>query len=299
MISATVDTRRLNQAVSEFIGATGKAVREEMARQGKFLAYELASAAPPASRGQSNGLSPGNRATSQRKIKRQLEFYLRGEGEESGMRGLASVLALNNPGDLASYYGTGAWNVDKMGETVRRIMRSVPANPELALKNLRQYLVYQVNAALAQAAELKTDYREQYYKQIGSRANRGPSKVIRVQGPQGGEGNARRVRSTIQAKAFRSIGSIKAGWIQAGDKLPAKSAVSTPSWLSGKPQAGRSSIEISPGKVLITVANTNGNPGGIEDRTGYVQRAVDRRADKVLYAMEGAIRYLSQKGFKK
>lgn len=298
MIKATVDTSRLNQAVSEFIGATGKAVSEEMARQGKFLAYELGSSAPPAKKNE-NGLSPQNKAGAERKIKRQLAFYLRAEGEESGMRGLASVLALNNPSDLASYYGTMSWNDDRLGETVKRIMRAVPANPELALKNLRQYLADQVNAVLSQAALVKQDYPEEYYRQIEARAKRGPSKVIKVAGPQGGEGNARRIRARIRTKAFAAIGGVKAGWIQAGDKLPAKASVSTPSWLSGKPQAGRSSLEIAPGKAVVMVANSNGNPAGLEDRTGYVQRAVDRRADKVLYALEGAIRYEAQKAFKK
>lgn len=299
MIKATVDTSRLNQAVSEFIAVGGKAVSEEMARQGKFLAYELGASAPPSSN-PDNGLSPSNKASVDNKVKRQLRFYIVPEGDTTtGLSGLLGALLRNDISDLVSYYMAGNWTFSLTGQTLWRIMRSVPTNPELAYKNLNQYLGKLLARKRAEYFESRMNPIEAYYMQIAIRARRGKSKVVKVSGPQGGEPKTLRLRAQIRSKALAAAGGVKAGWIQAGDKLPAKAAVSTPSWLAGKPQAGRSSLEVSKWKAVVTVANSNGNPAGLEDRTRYVQRAVDRRAAKVTFALEGAIKYLAQKSFKK
>lgn len=302
MVTATVDTSNLSARISEFIGATGKQVAEEMARQGKFLAYELAASAPPSSKKQSNGLSPGNRTYSESKIKRSLEFFIRRKTYEGGTWSTAQVAAENDPGSLMSFAGTNQWETAKTGDVIRRIMAAVPSNPALALKNLRQYLKRMIADIEAQyMGDFKNDPSavvKAYYEAIGKRANRQRSRIVKVAGPQGGEGNTVRARAMIRRAAFAKIGQVKAGWVQAGDNLPAQISTSSPSWLAGKRTVGRGNIQATGLQATVTLGNSNGNPAGLETRTRYVQRAVDRREKAVRDGMEHAILAQARKSFK-
>lgn len=314
MVTAAVDTSRLSARISEFIGATGKQVAEEMTRQGKFLAYELAAQAPPASKKQSNGLSPGNRTYSESKIKRSLEFFIRRKTYEGGTWATAQVAAENDPAALQAFAASGDWykgatsgtalsaSASGAGSVIMRIMKAAQANPALALKNLRQYLKNQIADIEARyAADFKNDPTaivKAYYEAIGKRANRQRSRVVKVAGPQGGEGNTVRARAAIRRAAFARIGQVKAGWVQSGDALPAQISISSPSWLSGKRTVGRGNIQAAGLQATVTLGNANGNPAGLETRTRYVQRAVDRRERAVKDGMEHAILAQARKSFK-
>lgn len=315
MISATVDTSRLSSAISEFIGATGKAVAEEMGRQGKFLAYELAASAPPSAKSSANGLSPSNKAGSERKIRRALEFFIRRKTYEGGVWSIAHIAAENDPASFQSFAASGDWykgalngetlstSASASGAPIVRIMKAAQSNPALALKNLRQYLKNQVADIEAYyKGDFKNDpaaIQRAYYEAINRRATGKRARVVKVAGPQGGEGNTLKARARIRRVAFAKIGQVKAGWIQAGDGLPATISTPSPSWLSGKKTSGRSSIQSAGLQSTVTVANSNANPAGLETRTRYVQRAIDRRERAVRDGMEHAIRAQARKSFKR
>lgn len=315
MVKLRADTSRLSARISEFIGATGKEVAEEMARQGKFLAYELASVSPPAAKGSTNGLSPQNKQVSERKIRRALEFFIRKKTYSGGTWSIAQIAAENDPSSFQSFAASGDWykgalngqtlsaSAGASGGAIVRIMEAARSNPALALKNLRQYLKNQVAEIEAlYKAEFKNDpaaITEAYYKAIGNRSKGRKAKVVRVGGPQGGEGNTNRARAAIRRRALASVGGIKAGWVQAGDALPATISTSPPSWLSAKKSAGRGSFESNGMSSGFTIGNRAGNPSGIEDRTNYVEKAINNREQKVLFALEGAIQHLARKKFPK
>lgn len=309
MVTAAVDTSRLSARISEFIGATGKQVAEEMARQGKFLAYELAAQAPPASKKQSNGLSPGNRTYSESKIKRSLEFFIRKKTRDGGSWATAQVAAENDPAALQAFAASGDWykgatsgtalsaSASGAGSVIMRIMKAAQSNPALALKNLRQYLNRMVADIEAEARGQFADNAalvEAYYKAIGKRANRQRSKIAGAKD----EKQAQQVRASIRRAAFTRIGQVKAGWVQAGDKVPATISTASPSWLAGKRSFGRGNLQASGLQATVTLGNANGNPAGLETRTRYVQRAVDRREKAVKDGMEHAILAQARKSFK-
>lgn len=309
MVTATVDTSNLSARISEFIGATGKQVAEEMARQGKFLAYELAASAPPSSKKQGNGLSPGNRTYSESKIKRSLEFFIRKKSMEGGSWSIAQVAAENDPASFQSFAASGDWykgalngetlatSASASGSAIVRIMNAAQVNPALALKNLRQYLkrmVAEIEAtALGQFAD-NSALVKAYYDAIGKRANRQRSKIVRAKD----EKQALQVKAQIRRAAFARVGQVKSGWIQAGDNLPAQISTSSPSWLSGKRTVGRGNIQAAGLQATVTLGNSNGNPAGLETRTRYVQRAIDTRERKVRDGMEHAILAQARKSFK-
>lgn len=313
MIKARVDTSRLDAAISQFIGATGKEIGEELARQGKFLAYELAAVSPPAAKGQANGLSPGNRKSSEAKIKRALEFFIRKKTNTGGAWATAQVAAENDVAAFQQFAAGDGWykgansgfsltaSASGAGGAIMRIMNAAKTDPARALKNIRQYLKHFI--AEAEREVLKEYNNDQaavmraYYEAIGKRARRQRSKVVKVGGPQGGQGNTDRARAAIRRTAFAAVGGIKAGWVQAGDALPATISISRPGWLAGKKQSGRGSLTIGNFQASLTIANSNANPAGIEDRTKYVQKAIDNRERKILFALEGAIKHLAQKSF--
>lgn len=303
MIKARVDTSRLDAAISQFIGATGKEIGEELARQGKFLAYELAAVSPPAAKGQANGLSPGNRKSSESKIKRALDFFIRKKTAATGTTAIAEIAAENDLASFTAYANSGEWRGPKTGPILQRIM-SAPGegkDPAVALRKLRQYLrglIGQIEAQhLSGFKEDQAAIARAYYDAIGKRSRKQRSKVVKVGGPQGGQGNTDRAKAAIRRAAYASIGGIKAGWVQAGDALPATISISRPGWLAGKKQAGRGSLTIGNFQASITIANSNANPAGIEDRTKYVQKAIDNRERKILFALEGAVKHLARKSF--
>lgn len=306
MVQVRVDTSRLNAAISQFIGATGKEVGEEMARQGKFLAYELASVSPPAAKGNPNGLSPGNKAVTQNKVKRALEFFIRKKTNAGGAWAIAHVAAENNVASFQEFAAGDGWyknansgiateaSASGSGGAIVRIMTAARTNPGLALKNIRQYLK---NVIAAVEAEYMRDFNNDpaaitkaYYDAIGKRSRKQRSKVIRVKQPD-------RARAAIKGAAYAAIGGIKSGWVQAGDQLPATISISRPGWLSGKKQSGHGALTLGGFQASFTIANRKGNPAGIEDRTRYVQRAIDNRERKIYFALEGAIKSLARKSF--
>lgn len=279
MLKVEVNSQRWESWVSRYIAETGKDVDKEMRRQGKFLAYELAAQAPPKAKSATNGLSPSNRKVGENKIKRAVNFFIRGIGSI----GIASIADENSAFKLQEYAKSQGY-LKSRDPVIRRIMLAAQFNdPDKALKNLRQYLNKSLKGT-SDAFSSMESYPNRYYAAIKAKAKGQKASVIYTLSK-----NPNPDRRPIISKAVAALGQLKAGWIQAGEGIGANINKKAPAWLGGKKIIGSGSVTGADWKLLVTLKNNLGNVTGIESRTDYVSKALAVRTDKVYKGVRGVM----------
>lgn len=183
---------------------------------------------------------------------------------------------------------------------LHRIMEASQKNPQSALKNLRQLLKSRLQGeAPTVHSTLAGRAVSAYYDSLKDKAQR------RVQGSKKTQkvyilaSDPRPEREALAVQIDKQIGTVKAGWIQAGLAIPVKAGPRIPGWLLGKRAVGQGQSNTNGLVTSASILNSVGNAGGVEDRTGYVKAALDTRYRKILIAMDEATKALARSWYKK
>jgi hypothetical protein len=307
MVTFQVEMWSLSLAIRRFIKGTQKDVALETQRQAKLLCLELAAKASPRPRGV-KGLAAAIPKIWARRVRGQIGTIVKGVGSI----GLFQLARLNSASIFKNSYYPGKVTpqmrtVTKMyrtarGETVgkqvteisplHRIMEATKKDPQRALLNLRQLL----KARLSGSAPTVYDNFmgravEDYY---GSLKNKAQGKMMgknpKIQRVYINTSDPRPDRETLAKTIDAQIGTVKAGWVQAGLAIPVKAGPRVPAWLTGKRSVGMGQVNVTGMRTAVALLNTIGNAGGVDDRTQYVQAALASRTAKLRTGLEEALK---------
>lgn len=217
----------------------------------------------------------------------------------AGLRGKKRAKAKAQLQAGGSELQTTGYTVNEVS-ALHRIMEASQKNPQSALKNLRQLLK---NHLKGDAPTVHTTLAGRavsaYYDSLKDKAQR------RVKGSKGTQkvyilaSDPRPEREALAVQIDKHIGTVKAGWIQAGLAIPVKAGPRIPGWLLGKRAVGQGQSNTNGLVTSASLLNSVGNAGGVEDRTGYVKAALDTRYRKILIAMDEATKALARSWYKK
>lgn len=299
-----IDTTRFNVAMSQLARGLGKDCQDETLRQAKFLCIQLAASAPPRPK-DSKPLAaniPKKKANSIRGAIGSIVKSVKGMPlRQVAASNDASVFtnSIHSKGSPSRYHvaatklATGAVMFSKATESpLWRIYKAAKTDPVKALKNLRQVLKNHAVQAPLIYNNFMGKAVEAYYASLAKKSK---------QGKGGNKDSIEKVfintkkvkeeRLQLLAEIEPHIGTVKAGWIQAGLQIPIKAGPRIPAWLLNKKAIANTSANMSnTAAVSISLTNTKGNSKGINDRLDYVGKAVRARTMKMVNNLKEAIK---------
>lgn len=307
MIRSQVDTWGFNIAIHRMVKALALNAEAVTLQQTKLLCLDLARAAPPRPRGV-KGLAAsipkiwgkkiqGNMGAIVKGARALSLFHIARLNDASIFRnGFYPTKALNTR-RVKGYYrtATGAVRETYAGSALYRINQAAQKDPQKALKNLRQVLKNHLggftpvvhNNFMGKAVDA-------YYDATRKKAQSGSRKAVDrvyINTP-----DPRQERAQEVANILPHIGTVKAGWIQAGLAIPHKGGAKVPAWLLNKRQVGSGSATTSQDmRISIALTNGKGNAIGIDDRTNYVNKTLRWRKNRMLTYMENALKAQARK----
>jgi len=299
-VALQAHTKAFDKAMADLVAGMKKDANLEMQRQAKLLAFDIATTTPPRPKG-----VKGLAASIPRVKAKQWMKVVKGLVKPAySMR----VLDVARRGDTDTLWGiaktSSRENIMKRG-AINRIVKAAGKNAVLAMKNLRQILKGKMGGGdVAQVyQDLSGKALSHYYDLV--------NEFGQLRGKKNGKGKlgqismSRRVylrepitaeREKIIAAYMPTIGTVKAGWVQAGMAIPIKTARKPPNWLLGKKAIGAGTVSGSGMRVMVTLKNQKGNARGLDDRTQYVERAMRFRIRRIYNGIKGAIsRQLAKK----
>lgn len=302
MLTIKVETWSLNIAIRQFIKGTQKDVALETQRQAKLLCLELASKASPRPKGV-KGLAASIPRIWGKRVRGQIGSIVKGVMS----LGLFHLARINDPSVFQRSYYPGKvtpqqrttrksyrlFNGSIMFRDVQevsplyRIMEAAKKDPNRALKNLRQVLKARLsgNAPTIYENAVKGPGNAAYYQSLNKKAKGGKVEKVFV------NTSDPRIDRNILATVIESrIGTVKAGWIQAGLAIPVKAGPRVPSWLTNKRTVGQGQVTQSGMTTGVSMLNFVGNAGGMADRTDYVKEALRSRTAKLRTGLEEALK---------
>lgn len=313
MISIQVNTWSLNIAIQRFIRGTQKDVAHETQRQAKLLCLELAAKASPRPRGV-KGLAASIPKIWGKRVRGQIGAIVKG----AGSLGLFHLARINNPTVFARSYYPGKVTaqfrtVNKLyknarGEVVgkqvtevsplHRIMEAAKKDPDKALKNLRQVLKARLSGDFPTVYDnaVRGPGNAAYYESLTKKSKAPGSKAQRV---YINTSDPRFDRNLLGTLIEGKIGTVKAGWVQAGLAIPVTAGPKIPGWLRGKRTVGSGTVNKSADHTGIALLNTVGNANGMDDRTQYVNDALRSRTAKLQRGLEEALKAQARKWYQR
>lgn len=306
MVKFQVDTWGFNLAIRRMAAALGKDIQETTLHQSKLLCIDLATAAPPRPKGV-KGLAAAIPKIWSRKISGNIGAIVKGARALS----LFHIARLNDASvfrngfyptkalptkRVVGYYrtATGAVRERFAVSALYRINQASQKDPQRALQNLRQVLKAHLGGTVPKVYNNFTGRAVQdYYDATGKKARSRGATVNRV---YINTSDPKEERDKMLAQIMPHIGTVKAGWIQAGLAIPVKGGARIPSWLTGKKSVGSgtsnasSSLADRQAMINITLTNLKGNAIGIDDRTNYVAKTLRWRKQRMLTFMENALK---------
>lgn len=292
MLQLQADTRVFNQAMSDLIRTLGKDMATETKRQAKLLCLAIAAAAPPRPRGAKNGLAgniPKLRSEAWMKVVKRLVK------PAYGMRVLDAA-RMNDPGILWGIATTTKRTNLFHSSTMNRLLKlaveggkDTGPNPTKALEIFRQIFRGKLGGPVPVVHQSwDANAANQYYRLV--------DKMAKVGLPQISEAERVFLVNRIQTerrniiKAYRpTIGTMKAGWVQAGVAIPVKAGKKPPNWLLNKKTIGGSTTTGTEYSLVCTIRNSKGNALGVNERLNYVGKAIRYRTRKMVNGLKGAI----------
>lgn len=286
--------------MSQLARGLKKDVHDETLRQAKLLTLAIASAAPPRPKG-SKGLAaniPNKRAKS---VAGGIAAIVKGV---NGMP-LRQVAAANDPTVFTnSIRNGGAPNKEHTRTTstklatgaimfsqktnespLWRIYRAAKTDPVRALKNLRQVLKNNTVQAPMIFNNFMGKAVEEYYNSLNKKSRKQPYPKVFI--------NARKVtdeRKQLLEQIKPTIGTVKAGWVQAGLQIPVRAGGRVPNWLLNKKVIGSTTANMNGMQLAVSLTNMKGNALGMNDRLDYVGKAVRFRTRKMVNGLREAIK---------
>jgi len=301
-----IDTTRFNVAMRQLATGLKKDTEQETMRQAKFLCIQLAASAPPRPK-DSNGLAANIPKIKSKSIYKGISAIVK---SVKGMP-LRQVAASNDPSvftnsihskgspnqnySARTKLATGAVMFSKAAESpLWRIYRAAKTDPTKALKNLKQVLKNYLAEApkVYQKLTGSGSAMQDYYKNLRKKSQRMTYEKIYI--------NTKKVndeRIELLKQIEPHIGTVKAGWIQAGLQIPVKAGPRIPAWLLNKKAIANSTTSASNGIVSISLTNSKGNSKGINERLDYTGSAIRARTRKMVNNLREAIKYSLRKKY--
>ena len=288
------NTRGFDQAMRDLVDGLKKEAGTEMKRQAKLLALAIASAASPRPKGL-KGLAAG---IPKAKAKAWLKVVKRLVKPAYSMR-ILDVARRNDADTLFGIARTTTRNPLMKTSAINRIVMAARRDVYRAMINLRQILKGKLSNGEAGNAEVYQELNgaamAQYYRLLDRMGKDGLKSIpmsarIYLRQPIKDE------RKKIMDAYIPTIGTVKAGWVQAAMAIPSKAGRKPPNWLLNKKVIGSGSVSGDGMKMTITIRNAKGNAKGMDERTDYVRKAIRFRIHKMYAGLKGAIaRKLAQK----
>lgn len=183
---------------------------------------------------------------------------------------------------------------------LHRIMEASKTNPQSALKNLRQLLKNRLQGTVPTIHNnLMGRAVADYYASLNNKAKTRAKGSKMTQKVYINTGDPRQDREQLAAQVERNIGTVKAGWVQAGLAIPVKAGPRLPAWLTGKRPVGQAQVNASGMRTVVSLLNNEGNAGGIDNRTDYVSTALRSRIAKVQTNINEAMKAQARKWHKR
>lgn len=306
MVSMQVDTWGLNIALQRMIKALNLDIQQTTLHQSKLLCLDLAKAASPRPKGV-KGLAAsipkiwanriaGNIGSIVKGARALSLFHIARLNNASIFRNGFYPTKANPTRRVVGYYrlATGAVRERYAVSALYRINQASQKDPDMALKNLRQVLKAHLGGTVPKVynnfmGRAVDDYYDATRKKARSRGAAVDRVYINTSDPK-------QERDQLLAQIIPSIGTVKAGWIQAGLSLPVKGGPRIPAWLTGKKTVGTgnsnavSSVSTKSTVVGVSLTNYKGNAIGMNDRTNYVAKTLRYRKTKMITFMENALK---------
>lgn len=302
MIKLQADTQNFNRALVELSTTLGKDLGDQTKREAKMLCLQIAANAPPRPKGAKNGLAgniPKLRAQAWMKVVRRLVK------PAYAMRVLDAV-RLGDPGILAGIANTTTRKELFRSGAVNRLIRLAgagtekePANPQKAMDLLKVLFKAKAGgAAPVVYPEMNAQAYQQYYNLVDKMAKVGLGRLSEAERVYL-QKRIQTERSRI-IKAYKpTIGTMKAGWVQAAIAIPVKAGKKPPNWLLNKKSIGGASTAGSGFTLTCTMRNSKGNALGANQRLDYVGKAIRYRTRKMINNLKGAMKASLAKKYKK
>ena len=304
-----IDTTRFKAVMLHLAKSLKKDTEQETMRQAKFLCIQLAKSAPPVPRG-SKGLEANI-------PKKKRESVLKGMKKVTKSVQGMSLMKIAAYNDSSVFWNSLSKKTEPNKESIRftktatgalmfatsgnesplwRITKAAQTDPTRALKNLRQVLKnYQVEAPKIYGKFANSGLALQaYYQNLNKKSKKQSYDTVFINTKAKG---LEEERMELLARIEPSIGTVKAGWIQAGLQIPVKAGPRIPSWLLNKKAIANSTTNMSNGVVSISLTNNKGNAKGINDRLGYTAKAIRARTRKMINNIREAIKATMRKKY--
>lgn len=291
-VTVTVDHKGFDEALRDCVNILKKDASKEVMRQGKLLALAIASAAPPRIKGL-NGLAAGlPRAKGEARMKvlkrlikpaysmRVIDVAKMGPTEE----GLDVLYGIATTRKKTVFTGQGKQSLDN---ALQRILNAAQKDTIGAMKNLRQLLNGAPNGITPQ---LYQDYNKKssaHYKRLLDRMGKEGLKNISWADRVFLREPIKKERAKILAEYIPTIGTVKAGWVQAAMAIPVNAGRKPPNWLLNKKVIGSAAIAQAGAATTITIGNGKGNALNFNSRVDYVGRAIRFRRLKMINGIKG------------
>lgn len=306
MVKFQLDTWGFNVALRRMAKALNLDIHQTTLHQSKLLCLDLAKAASPRPKGV-KGLAAAIPKIWSKRIAGNIGAIVKGARALS----LFHIARLNDASvfrngfyetkamptrRVVGYYrtATGAVRERFTVSALYRINQASQKDPQRALQNLRQVLkahlggttpvVY--NNFMGKAVDAYYDATDRKSRSRGAETNR-----VYINTP-----NPTQERASLLAQIEPHIGTVKAGWIQAGLALPVKGGAKIPAWLMNKKPVGSGSTNASSNLankttvVGVSLTNLKGNAIGMNDRTNYVAKTLRYRKTRMITFMENALK---------
>lgn len=299
-----VEHRGFEEALAQCVAILKRDAGEELARQGRLLALAIASAAPPKVKGM-KGLAAGiprakgemRRKVLKRLVKpaysmRVVDVARMGPTEE----GLDVLWGISKTRTKPVFTANGRANLTD--NALQRILRAAQRDTIGAMKNLRQLLS---NAPAGKAPTLYQDYNSRssaHYKRLLDRMGKEGLKNIPWSDRVFLREPINRERAKMLAEYIPTVGTVKAGWVQAAMAIPSKAGRKPPNWLLNKKVVGSANSSITATNKVITISNRKGNALNFNTRVDYVGRAVRFRQLKMINGIKGFLLRKFRNNFK-
>lgn len=302
-LSIKVEHKGFDEALRQCVQILKKDAGVEFARQGRLLALAIASAAPPRIKGM-KGLAAGiprakgemRRKVIKRLVKpaysmRVIDAVRMGPTEE----GLDVLYGIANTRKKPVFRSIGNATGDS---ALQRILNAAAKDTIGAMKAFKQLLK---NVPSGGTPKLYQDWNQRsssHYKRLLDRMGKEGLKAIPWSDRVFLREPINKERAKILAEYIPTVGTVKAGWVQAAMAIPSNAGRRPPSWLLNKKVVGSSNVQLNATNKVITITNSKGNALGFNTRVDYVGRAVRYRQLKMINSIKGFLLRKFGKQFK-
>lgn len=287
-VKLQADSRAFDKAMGNLIRELRLDVQKETLRQAKLLALQVATNTPPLVKGM-KGLAAG---IPRAKAKSWLKVVKKLVKPAYAMRVVDAVRAR----DIDTLWGIADTKTkppfrDYKGSAANRILELTKRDAVKGMEIFSRMFKATISSGPTPKVyqEMDSQAFAHYYKLLDKMGKGGLKQIkdgekIYLREPINAE------RQKIIAAYIPTIGAVKAGWVQAAVAIPSTAGRKPPNWLLNKKVIGGSTVMGEGMRVTVSMRNGKGNAKGMDDRVGYVAKALRQRTNKMRHNLKWALK---------